>query len=257
MSSLDVILAGYSAAINDEDKLDNHLFKKGYEIATHDKPIFKRTPPARGTGKPDADEPASTDFKEGALGKVKGLIQVQEEQQANDALNIEGIQGELFPKEGEKKTTPKTGKEKALEDWRKEQGLEGTNVTPPWWNRMQINPSAIKGILQLIPALAGFDLQMAEAPKTITGPRTPGTIRGIPNLDSPFIDRWLKQQKQQNKPVGPQLPTFLSHNYRPGPSSRGIADLIIEQSNTLKNTGDKDKALELLKIATQMKLEEV
>ena len=46
----------------------------------------------------------------------------------------------------------------------------------------------------------------AEAPQTITGPRTPGTIRGIPHLDSPFIDRWLRDRRNSS---GPQLPHFV------------------------------------------------
>lgn len=46
----------------------------------------------------------------------------------------------------------------------------------------------------------------AEAPRTITGPRTPGTIRGIPHLDSPFIDRWLRDRRNSS---GPQLPHFV------------------------------------------------
>ena len=206
MSSLDVILAGYSAAINDEDKLNNRLFEKGYEIASTKRTsarIGKHAPPARGTGKSNADEPASTDFKEGALGKVKGLIQVQEEQQANDALKIEGIQGELFPEEKKPSTNPraqsarrKRNRQKgdageARENERRGgEQLKPEEIWPNYPNMLKINPGIIKEILQFIPALAGFQ-QMAGGPM-LPGERdsTPG---GLGNMNKDALERWIKE----------------------------------------------------------------
>ena len=230
MSSLDVILAGYSAAINDEDKLNNRLFEKGYEIASTKRTsarIGKHAPPATG---PAADEPASTDFKEGALGKVKGLIQVQEEQQANDALKIEGIQGELFPEEKKPSTNPraqsarrKRNRQKgdageARENERRGgEQLKPEEIWPNYPNMLQINPGIIKEILQFIPALAGFQ-QMAGGP-LLPGEKGP-TPGGLGNMNKDALERWIKENgisgpaadkiRKRWGGLGPSLPIDLA-----------------------------------------------
>ncbi len=318
MSSLDVILAGYSAGINDEDKLNDPLFKKGYEIATHDKPIFKRTPPAVGTGKPDADVIAGPEYKK-VLTRPRTIpeeIEYQErsDKAVNDLLKIE-TQGELFPNEipnlpvapdtrlgdfqeqggwldekplrdmnprrkggyvpkrtrrseqNKRRNAQEEAKRKALEDWRRENGLDPDgNAFPPWWNNLQINPDVIKGILQLIPALAGFDLQMAGGPM-LPGERgsTPG---GLGNMNKDALERWIKENgmgggaankiREKWERLHRDINLPLAHNYRPGPTGGSLYNTLMIRANELMNEGEKDKALELLKISPELyRLEKV
>ena len=135
-------------------------------IASHDNPAVGRNAPPAGQ-----DEPASPEFIEGHVPTDESLIGTQDrlnrkaaKQAIQNALQIEGTQGELFPEEAAKGldeqineeyqriNNPKvpTGKEKAIEDWRREQGLEGTNVLPPWANASimdenTIDPKKLKG----------------------------------------------------------------------------------------------------------------
>lgn len=46
----------------------------------------------------------------------------------------------------------------------------------------------------------------------------------------------------------PYKEQLMSHNYRPGPPTDGIKDIIIERANQLMKIGEQDKALELMKI---------
>ena len=127
-------------------------------IASHDKPTFRNAPPA------DTDDRlASPEFIEGHLGypeSNESLIRTQDrlreaegEVPDNYSLQIKGSQGNLFPKGSpenpystNKRATSKRNKkskQKAIEDWRREQGLEGTNVLPPWANASIMDENTI------------------------------------------------------------------------------------------------------------------
>ena len=268
MSSLDVILAGYNASINNEEKLNHPLFKKGYEIASTKRTsarIGKNAPPATG---PAADEPASDEFKEGAMEKVKGLIQVQREQEANDALKIEGIQGELFPEEKKPKESPedRANRKRGEQEFGRDGKQRPEDIWPNYPNMLKINPDAIKGILQLIPILTGVDLQMAGGPM-LPGEKGP-TPGGLGNMNKDALEQWIKQnnmsdgaankirQKWGRLHGGIDLP--LAHNYRPGPTGGSLYNTLMIRANELMNEGEKDKALELLKISPELyRLEKV
>ena len=128
-------------------------------IASHDNPAVGRNAPPAGQ-----DEPASPEFIEGHVPTDESLIGTQyrlnreaAEQAIQNALQIEGTQGELFPEDAargldeqineeyQRINNPKapTGREKAIEDWRREQGLEGTNVLPPWANASIMDENTI------------------------------------------------------------------------------------------------------------------
>ena len=195
MSSLDVILAGYSAGINDEDKLNDPLFNKGYEIASTKKGsarVGKNSPPAEG---PAADVIAGPEYKK-VLTRPRTIpeeieYQKRSDEIVNDLLKIEGTQGELFPEKKKPSTNPraqsarrKRNRQKgdageARENERRGgEQLKPEEIWPNYPNMLKINPDTIKGILQLIPALAGFDLQMAG------GPMLPGERGSTPRAVS-------------------------------------------------------------------------
>lgn len=53
-------------------------------------------------------------------------------------------------------------------------------------------------------------LEKADLPLHIRGGRMPGTIKGTPHIDSPFMDRYLQDyRKKENQNKGPQLPSFV------------------------------------------------
>tara|TARA_R100000781_G_scaffold111797_1_gene78520 strand:+ start:36 stop:758 length:723 start_codon:yes stop_codon:yes gene_type:complete len=53
-------------------------------------------------------------------------------------------------------------------------------------------------------------LEKADLPLHIRGPRMPGTVKGTPHIDSPFMDRYLQDyRKKENQNKGPQLPWFV------------------------------------------------
>ena len=256
MSSLDVILAGYSAGINDEDKLNDPLFTKGYEIATHDKPIFKRTPPAVGTRRPDADVIAGPEYKK-VLTRPRTIPEEIEYQNRNDdLLKIEGTQGELFSEEKKPSTNPRA--QSAREKRNRQKGdagevrenerrggeqLKPEEIWPNYPNMLKINPDAIKGILQLIPILTGIDLQMAGGP-LLPGEKGP-TPGGLGNMNKDALERWIKENNMSGPAadkirtkwggLGPSLPIDLAdakaltetlephQNQRSG-SLRGMSD---------------------------------
>ena len=47
---------------------------------------------------------------------------------------------------------------------------------------------------------------IADMPRYINSPPPPNVINKAPHIDSPFIDRWLKERNQLR---GPQLPGFV------------------------------------------------
>lgn len=225
MSSLDVILAGYNAAINDEDKLNDPLFKKGYEIATHDKPIFK-TPPAEG---PAADVIAGPEYKK-VLTRPRTIPEEIDYQKRNDDLLKIETQGELFPEEKKPSTNPraKSAREKrnrqkgdageARENERRGgEQLKPEEIWPNYPNMLKINPGIIKEILQFIPALAGFQ-QMAGGP-LLPGEKGP-TPGGLGNMNKDALERWIKENgisgpaadkiRKRWGGLGPSLPIDLA-----------------------------------------------
>jgi len=57
------------------------------------------------------------------------------------------------------------------------------------------------------------------------------------------------------EPWGPQhemLIQNVSHNYRPGPTGGSLYNTLMIRANELMNSGEKDKALELLKISPEL-----
>ena len=245
MSSLDVILAGYSASINDDKKLNDPLFKKGYEIASTKKGsarVGKNSPPAEG---PAADVIAGPEYKK-VLTRPRTIpeeieYQKRSDETVNDLLKIE-TQGELFPEEKKPSTTPRAKSARENERRGGEQ-LKPEEIWPNYPNMLKINPDAIKGILQLIPILTGVDLQMAGGP-LLPGEKGP-TPGGLGNMNKDALERWIKENNMSGPAadkirkkwggLGPSLPIDLAdakaltetlephQNQRSG-SLRGMSD---------------------------------
>ena len=81
-----------------------------------------------------------------------------------------------------------------------------------------------------------------ELANRIRGPRTPNTIRGIPHIDSNFIDQKIKNNWQMLQPpvspTGPQLPPFVQNptqgeNLMIAGNPFGYSDEYINRSKTL------------------------
>ena len=62
-------------------------------------------------------------------------------------------------------------------------------------------------------SIGGNDMTIAQAPKYISAPHPSNTIkdwRGIPDIDSPVVDGWIREYNQRRRlREGPQLPGFL------------------------------------------------
>ena len=139
---------------------------------------------------------------------------------------------------------------------------------------LQISPKDVEMAMEMWPNLRGIGVNVPSADDTGASDDYYGTPSNNPDmpdgwqlanlLDGLKIDPTAHKGAQKKtkiynkatqgsgsekdwlKKTGPQLP--LAHNYRQGPPTDGIKDIIIQRSNELMNAGEKDKAIELMKI---------
>ena len=98
------------------------------------------------------------------------------------------------------------------DSWRNEIDIGPSDPEPGdvLFNEQELSPGVFQGGFEFVK-----DLQINPeiANRIIKGPRTPNTIRGIPHLDSNFIDQKIKNNWQMLEPPrpsgGPQLPDFV------------------------------------------------
>ena len=172
------------------DLLSN--YKNSMKIATHDNPIFKSVP---ATG-PRGDQPAGQQWKD--LLKDESLLRTIDRLKAEDGDQKEYLMAGDLP------------------DWATER-YEPEDINPKGGNigegptHQEEEQLTIPGLpLDLVNSLL---INPEIANRIIKGPRTPNTIRGIPHLDSNFIDQKIKNNWQMLEPPrpsgGPQLPDFV------------------------------------------------